>query len=61
MELHVHGGPAVVNGVLDSLAMFEDLTMAEPGEFSKRAFGNQKMNLVEVCLISFTLDMYITH
>ncbi len=47
-ELHLHGGRAVVNAVLFSLAGFTDVRMAEPGEFSRRAFENGKMDLVEV-------------
>ncbi|SIQ79100.1 tRNA modification GTPase trmE [Rhizobium sp. RU33A] len=47
-ELQVHGGRAVVNAVLKSLAGFSGVRFAEPGEFSKRAFENGKMDLVEV-------------
>jgi tRNA modification GTPase len=47
-ELQVHGGRAVVNAVLDELAAFEGLRHAEAGEFSRRAFQNGKMDLVEV-------------
>lgn len=45
-ELHVHGGRAVVAGVLDALAAF-GLRLAEPGEFTRRAFGNGKIDLTE--------------
>ncbi len=45
-ELHVHGGRAVVAGVLDALASF-GLRLAEPGEFTMRAFGNGKIDLTE--------------
>jgi tRNA modification GTPase len=38
----------VVNAVLDELAAFEGLRHAEAGEFSRRAFQNGKMDLVEV-------------
>ncbi|MDP6352857.1 MAG: tRNA uridine-5-carboxymethylaminomethyl(34) synthesis GTPase MnmE [Alphaproteobacteria bacterium] len=44
-ELHVHGGRAVVAGVLDALAAVADLRPAEPGEFSRRAFTNGKLDL----------------
>ena len=44
-ELHVHGGRAVVAGVLDALGRAEGLRLAEPGEFSRRAFENGKMDL----------------
>jgi len=44
-ELHLHGGRAVVDGVLGSLAALDGLRMAEPGEFTRRAFENGKMDL----------------
>ncbi|PHK27256.1 tRNA modification GTPase TrmE, partial [Nostoc linckia z18] len=47
-ELHLHGGRAVVTAVLNSLAGFENARLAEAGEFSRRAFENGKMDLVEV-------------
>lgn len=45
VELHVHGGRAVIAGVLGALARFEGFRMAEPGEFTRRAFENGKMDL----------------
>lgn len=47
-ELHLHGGRAVVTAVLNSLAGFSGARMAEAGEFSRRAFENGKMDLLEV-------------
>ena len=38
MELHVHGGPAVVRSVLDALTALPGVRLAEPGEFTRRAF-----------------------
>ena len=46
VELHVHGGRAVVAGVLEALASL-GLRLAEPGEFTMRAFGNGKLDLTE--------------
>src|SRR5215469_8371779 len=46
-ELHLHGGRAVIAGVLGALGRF-GLRMAEPGEFTKRAFENGKLDLTEV-------------
>jgi tRNA modification GTPase len=46
-ELHLHGGRAVIAGVLDALGRL-GLRMAEPGEFTKRAFENGKLDLTEV-------------
>ncbi|XP_063770647.1 tRNA modification GTPase GTPBP3, mitochondrial [Pseudophryne corroboree] len=47
-EYHVHGGPAVVGGILQALGCLQMLRPAEPGEFTKRAFQNGKLDLTEV-------------
>lgn len=44
-ELHVHGGPAVVGGVLETLSETDGLRPAEAGEFTRRAFENGKLDL----------------
>lgn len=44
-ELHVHGGAAVVAAVLDALGRLPGLRMAEPGEFTRRAFLSGKLDL----------------
>jgi tRNA modification GTPase len=44
-ELHIHGGRAVMEGVLAALAAFPDMRLAEPGEFARRAFENGKLDL----------------
>uniref|UniRef100_A0ACB8F2C9 Uncharacterized protein n=1 Tax=Sphaerodactylus townsendi TaxID=933632 RepID=A0ACB8F2C9_9SAUR len=46
-EFHVHGGPAVVTGVLTTLGSLPQLRPADPGEFTKRAFQNGKLDLTE--------------
>jgi len=48
VEFHVHGGRAVIGGVLGALSSFAQMRMAEPGEFSRRAFENGKLDLLEV-------------
>ncbi|MDR3538597.1 MAG: tRNA uridine-5-carboxymethylaminomethyl(34) synthesis GTPase MnmE, partial [Acetobacteraceae bacterium] len=45
-ELHLHGGRAVIEGVAAALAA-QGLRPAEPGEFTRRAFLNGCMDLVE--------------
>jgi tRNA modification GTPase len=45
VELHVHGGIAVIDGVLSVLAAIEGLRLAEPGEFTRRGFENGKIDL----------------
>ncbi len=44
-ELHLHGGRAVIDGVLDVLSRLADTRPAEPGEFTRRAFENGKLDL----------------
>ncbi|XP_068021164.1 tRNA modification GTPase GTPBP3, mitochondrial isoform X2 [Melanerpes formicivorus] len=44
-ELHLHGGPAVVSGVLRALGRLPGLRPAEPGEFTRRAFRRGKLDL----------------
>jgi len=47
IELHGHGGRAVVDAVLAGLAAIEGLRQAEPGEFTRRAFENGRIDLTE--------------
>jgi tRNA modification GTPase len=44
-EFHVHGGPAVLDGLLGALGALEGVGPAEPGEFTERAFRNDKLDL----------------
>jgi len=46
-ELHLHGGRAVVSAMLATLSGFDGVRPAEAGEFTRRAFLNGKMDLVE--------------
>ena len=45
-ELHVHGSRAVIAALFDALARL-GLRLAEPGEFTRRAFLNHKLDLAE--------------
>ena len=46
-EFHVHGGRAVLAALFAALSGFEDVRPAEPGEFTRRAFENGKLDLTE--------------
>ena len=46
-EFHVHGSRAVVSALHSSISKIENCRMAEPGEFTKRAFQNGKINLLK--------------
>lgn len=45
VEYHVHGGIAVVDGVLSALSRLKGHRLAEPGEFTRRAFLNGRIDL----------------
>ena len=47
VEIHVHGGKAVVEALLTTLSNIENCRLAEPGEFTKLAFQNGKINLLK--------------
>lgn len=47
-EFHVHGSPAIVERLLLELGSYERCRPAEPGEFTRRAYENERMDLVEV-------------
>jgi tRNA modification GTPase len=47
-ELQLHGGHAVVASVLDALGGIEGCRLAQPGEFTRRAFENGKLDLTAV-------------
>jgi tRNA modification GTPase len=46
-EFHVHGGRAVLASLFAALQAFENVRAAEPGEFTRRAFENGKLDLTE--------------
>src|ERR1700716_2726384 len=46
-EFHVHGGRAVLAALFAALSSFENVRAAEPGEFTRRAFENGKLDLTE--------------
>jgi tRNA modification GTPase len=46
-EFHLHGGRAVVAAVIDALRGLDGLRLAEPGEFTRRAFDAGQLDLAE--------------
>ncbi|KAI1342077.1 hypothetical protein F5Y15DRAFT_331803 [Xylariaceae sp. FL0016] len=59
LELHVHGGSATVKAVLSAIpacASDRRVRYAEPGEFTKRAFLNDRLDLAQVEALSETLS-----
>lgn len=51
-ELHIHGSKAVINAIHKTLGDTKKCRIAEPGEFTKRAFQNGKINLLKAESIS---------
>jgi tRNA modification GTPase len=47
-ELHLHGSRAVAAAMIDALSAIADTRAAEPGEFTRRAFLNGKLDLAQV-------------
>tara|TARA_Y100000590_G_scaffold59673_1_gene63312 strand:+ start:3829 stop:5163 length:1335 start_codon:yes stop_codon:yes gene_type:complete len=52
VEFHVHGSISVITAIQNSIAKIEDCRLAEPGEFTKIAFQNGKINLLKAESIS---------
>ena len=55
IELHTHGAPATINATFEYLQTL-GMRMAVPGEFSRRAFYNNKMDLADVDGLAALLD-----
>lgn len=47
-EFHIHGGRASVSAVIDLLSRLPGYRLAEPGEYTRRAFENGRMDLTAV-------------
>jgi len=56
IELHLHGGRAVTRGVVGALSRIAGLRLAEPGEFTRRAFLAGKLDLTEAEAVADLVD-----
>lgn len=56
VEYHAHGSIAVIDELLGALNALEDCRLANPGEFTRRAFENNKMDLTEAEAIADLID-----
>ena len=52
VEVCMHGGPAIIKKLIKILSETGGLRIAEPGEFTRRAFENNKLDLTQVEAIS---------
>ncbi len=48
VEMHLHGSPAIVSAVLRGLGETEEFTHAAPGAFTRQAFENKRLDLLQV-------------
>ncbi|KAL2007232.1 hypothetical protein VTN00DRAFT_8670 [Thermoascus crustaceus] len=60
LELHLHGGPAIVKAVLTAISNCNGpdhvIRYAEPGEFTRRAFMNDRLSLPQIEALGDTLS-----
>lgn len=55
LELHAHGGPVITDNLIQSIVLL-GARLAKPGEFSERAFLNDKIDLVQAEAIADLID-----
>ena len=55
-ELHVHGGRAIIDAVISASLETGKARLAEPGEFTRRAFENGKLDLTSAEAVSDLVD-----
>ncbi|WVD63883.1 tRNA uridine-5-carboxymethylaminomethyl(34) synthesis GTPase MnmE [Utexia brackfieldae] len=56
LELQGHGGPVILDLLLKAVLQVEKVRIARPGEFSERAFLNDKLDLVQAEAIADLID-----
>ncbi|KAJ5521480.1 hypothetical protein N7527_005595 [Penicillium freii] len=60
LELHIHGGPAITKAVLSAISQTntpeQTVRYAEPGEFTRRAFMNDRLSLPQIEALGDTLS-----
>lgn len=64
LELQAHGGPVVLNMLVNAClaqSSLPNVRLAEPGEFTQRAFLNDKMDLTQAEAVSDLIDASTTH
>lgn len=47
LELQAHGGPVILDFIIETLLTIKDIRLAKPGEFSEQAFLNNKLDLTQ--------------
>lgn len=60
VEIQCHGSKAVLSSIIKNLALIKNFRLANPGEFSKRAFYHHKMDLTEAEGLADLIDAETT-
>ena len=55
-ELHLHGSPAIVRRILEHLGTLPETRLADPGEFTRRAMENGRLDLAQVEGLAALID-----
>ena len=61
IEFQVHGGKAVVASIISALGQMAGLRPSEPGEFTRRAFLNHRLDLTQVEALADLIDSETEH
>ena len=56
LELQGHGGPVIIDMLLESILTIDGIRLARPGEFSEQAFLNDKMDLTQAEAIADLIE-----
>ncbi len=56
VELHLHGGRAIIDATVAALNAMDGLRLAAPGEFTRRAFENNRLDLTEAEAVADLID-----
>lgn len=60
LEIHCHGGPVIVDSIM-SRCLASGCRLAKPGEFTERAFLNDKMDLIQAEAVADMIDAHSKH
>lgn len=58
LELHGHGGPVVLDMLIQAILRLDQVRLAQPGEFSERAFLNDKLDLTQAEAIADLIESH---
>ena len=59
--MHVHGGRAVIAGITEALDSLQGIRIAEGGEFTRRAFYNDTLDLTAEAGLAALINQLLIH